>query len=91
LPSSGIFRSHRFVQGSIDAKQIGLSSYVLWQRLFPKVQCITQLPSVASDGHGAMLQPYKSKEYDCPVSRLKNNPCARNTNCPPGVTSPVQL
>jgi hypothetical protein len=37
LPSSGIFRSHKFVQGSIDARQIGLSSYVLGHRLLPKV------------------------------------------------------
>jgi len=29
LPSSGIFHLHRFVQGSIDARQIGLLSYVL--------------------------------------------------------------
>jgi len=71
LPSSGIFRSHRFVQGSIDARQIGLSSYVLWQRLFPKVHYTTQLPSVVSDGHGVMLQPCRLKEYDSSVSKLK--------------------
>jgi hypothetical protein len=71
LPSSGIFHLHRFVQGLIDVRQIGLSSYVLGQRLLLKVQCTTQLSSVASNGHGAMLQLCRSEEYDYLVSRLK--------------------
>jgi hypothetical protein len=68
LFSSGITCSQRFIENSINARQICLSSCILGQRLLPKVQCITQLPSFPSDGHGAMLKPRRSEEYDSPLS-----------------------
>jgi len=36
-PSSGTLSSYRFIQGSTDARQIGLSNHVLWKHLFPNV------------------------------------------------------
>jgi hypothetical protein len=55
------------VQSLIDFRQIFLSSCVLGEGLFPKVQRATQLPSVPLDGHGTMLKPSRPEEYDCPL------------------------
>jgi hypothetical protein len=65
--SNGTCCSHRFIQSLIDSRQICLSSCVLGERLLPKVQCATQLPSFPSDGHGAMLKPCRPEEYDGPL------------------------
>lgn len=71
--SNEIFCSQRFIESSIDARQIGLSNYVVGQCLLSKVQCTTQLLSVPSDGHGVVLKPFRSEEYDSPLSGLKKH------------------
>ncbi len=83
-PSSGTLSSHRFIQGSIDARQIGLSNHVLWKRLLLEVQCTTQLPSFASNQHGAVLKPRWSEEYDGPLSGSKKYLVRRKHKLPSG-------
>jgi hypothetical protein len=72
-PSSGVFRSHRFVESFVYAREIRLSSDVVSQGLLPKVEGATELTPLVLDGHGAMLQPCRPEHYHGPLSRLKEH------------------